>query len=333
MFSFGKKRVVGLEIDDCEVRAVELGKRGSSISLLNWGRMPIEHGVVKDGIINAPNRLGQTLLKLWEERRFKSKSVVIGVSNQGVLVRFANFPKMPPAKLDKFIKFQSQDFLPVSLDSIIFDYSVVGEVEEDAGNKKLHVLLVGAKKDMIDTYIKTLKFANLEPLDIEVSPLALMRCISNEDKKKVIAVVDIAYGLSNIVVSEYGVPKLARMVQSSITHAAEMSACTAEELVTGTKLFTPETMLVWSEILAGEIHTSIGYYLAQKDSKNVDKIILSGRGANFKGLANNLQDMLNVPVETIKPFQNISLASNADINDKSLDFALSISLAYRGMEE
>ncbi len=334
MFLFAGKRAVGLEIDDCEVRAVELGKKGGNISLLNWGRMSIEQGIVKDGIINDPKKLAQALIKLWDEKRFRSRDVVIGVSNQGVLVRFANFPRMPEAKLDKFIRFQSQDFLPVSLDSIVFDYSVVGEVnEDDSDQKKLHVLLVGAKKDMIDTYIRTLKFANLEPLDIEVSPLALMRSISKEDNKKVIAVVDISYGLSNIVVSELGIPKLARMVQSSITHAAEMSACTVEELVSGEKEFLPDSMLIWSEVLAGEIHTSIGYYLAQKDSKNVDKIVLSGRGANFKGLAENLRDMLNVPVEVIKPLQNITIASNADIRNKSLDFALSISLAYRGMEE
>jgi len=335
MFLLGRKRTIGLEIDDCEVRAVELEKKRGNIYLLNWGRMTIEPGLVKDGIINEPQKLGLSISKLWNERKFKSTSVVLGVSNQGVLVRFAYFPKIPKNKLDKFIRFQSQEFLPVPLDTIVFDYSVVGEVVDNEDNKKLHVLLVGAKKDMINGYIQTLNFAKLEPLDIEVSPLALLRSINKEDKRKVVAVVDINYGLSSIVVSEFGVPKLARMVQSNMTLAAKMSACSVEDIISGQKEFLPETLAVWSEILAGEIHTSIGYYLAQRNSRDVDKIILSGRGANYTGLAENLKDMLNVPVEPIKPLENIFNKSSigADFNNKYLDFSLSLSLAYKGMEE
>ncbi|KUO50594.1 MAG: hypothetical protein APF76_08070 [Desulfitibacter sp. BRH_c19] len=333
MFSFGTKRVVGLEIDDCEIRAVELEKKGDIVNLINWGRKNLSPGLVKDGIIVQADKVGEELSELWLEKKFKSKDVVTGVSNQGVLVRFANFPKMPQNKLHNFIRYQSQDYLPVSLDTIVFDYSIIAEEIEDE-HKSLLVLLVGAKKDMIDNYVRVMRQAKLEPIDIQVSPLSLMRLIDKEESNKVLAIVDIAYGLSNIVISEKGVPKLARMVQSSILNAAQVSACTAEELVSGTKEFMPDAMLAWSEILAGEIHTSMGYYLAQKGAQDVDKIILSGLGASFDGLAENLMQMLSIPVELIKPFKGISVDSKvkSEISYKSLDFALSTSLALRGME-
>ncbi len=60
-------------------------------------------------------------------------------------MRFANFPKVEQSKLSNIIKFQAQEYLPLSIDSVVFDYSIIGETVE-ASNPKWEVLLVAAKK-------------------------------------------------------------------------------------------------------------------------------------------------------------------------------------------
>ena len=57
---------------------------------------------------------------------------------------------------------------------------------------------------------------------------------------------------------------------------------------------TPED---WSTTLANEIRSSVSYYLAQANAGSVEIVILSGRGARISGLAELLQEELEVRLE------------------------------------
>ncbi|HHX50489.1 MAG TPA: pilus assembly protein PilM [Clostridia bacterium] len=112
---FATKTMVGVEIDDGEIRGVELEKHQGRLSLGSWGSYPLPDNAVKEGVILQPEKVGGALEELWRQEGFKQREIITGVSNQGVLVRFASFPQVPPEKLDGVIRFQAQDHLPVPL--------------------------------------------------------------------------------------------------------------------------------------------------------------------------------------------------------------------------
>lgn len=219
---FARKNVVGLEINDREIKAGELKEKSMDINLVNIGRKELPPGAVKEGIVVKPQEVGQSLKELWKEENFRGKDVVIGVANQGVLVRFASFPRVDGKKLDNMVRYQAGDYMPVSLedDSVVFDYSVIGEKTE-GDSTMCEVLLVAGKKDMINDFIEALYYADLNPREVEVLPLSLLRLVDLSNSSKVLAIVDLSYNISNLLIAENKKPRLARMMPTPLDEELE----------------------------------------------------------------------------------------------------------------
>jgi len=332
------KSAVGLEIDTGEIRAVELRGSAQSPRLVNWGRIALPDNVVLEGMIQQPDAVCDALEQLWSATGFGSREVILGIANQGVLVRFATFPKVAGNKLDKLIQYQSQEYIPLPLSSVVLDYMLVGETAGETG-PLLEVLLVAARRDMINSFLSLLAEAHLKVLDIDVSVLSLLRVLPAVARKGAYALVDIGNGLSNILIVNDGVPRFARQISTALKSAAAEVGCALDDIVppAGTEShnnWSQESFDKWSGSLAGEIRSSLTYWQAQQQTGAlVESIILSGRGARLEGLGAKLQEDLGLGLMNIQPLEGVVLKrDDAQINRMAPDFAVGISLARRGLE-
>ncbi|MFY9272432.1 MAG: type IV pilus assembly protein PilM [Thermacetogeniaceae bacterium] len=330
------KSVVGLDIDTAEIRAVELGGSIQSPNLVKYGRIPLPDGAVREGMISEQEKVQEALDRLWYDAGFSSRDVILGVSNQGVLVRFATFPKVASAKVDKLIRYQAQEHIPFPLSSVVLDYIIVGETASDT-EQFLEVLLVAGKRDIIDSFLEVVTAADLKVKDIDISSLALQRFISSADSKETAAVVNIGDELSSILVVDKDNPRFARTIPTGLKAAEGVFNCSISEIVPAEperkSVWAEDAVSAWSLTLAGEINTSLSYYQNQQNVAAINRVFLSGRGARINGLAGKLQDSLELPVLVIQPFEGISVpVKHEKIKSTAQDFAVSAALALRGLE-
>lgn len=331
--------MAGLDLDINEARVVELEGRPSAARLLRWGRMPLPEGAVGEGKVLQPQAVGQVLERLWQEHKIKSREVMLGLTNQDVLVRFATFPRLPGDKLEKFIRFQAEEYLPVSLEEAVVDYMVLGESGVTPEDRQLDVLLVAARREMLAGFLAALDGARLTPLDINVSVLSLLRLLPVGQDSPVEAVVNIGREYSNILVADGGVPRLARTVPLDLQkiqerlYSLEQEEDLEDEVVQ--KIWSRAALVDWSELLSGEIRASLGYYLAQGDVEDIGRILLCGLGTRVEGLPLLLQEMLEIEVDRLDPLEVLGSVPKVKGNsqDELLDYDLSISLALGGLEE
>lgn len=319
------RRAVGLELDTNEVRAVELRGDARAPRLARLARAPLPAGAVADGMVAQPGVVAAALREVWSEAGFSTRDVVLGVANQGVLVRFAALPRVAANKIDQVLRYQAQDYLPVPLSTVVLDYAVTGELTGEAG-PQLEVLLVAARRDMLDAFLETLEAARLKPRDIDVVSLALLRLLPSGGEKEAVAVVNVAHGLSSILVAAGGIPRLARLIPLGLKDAAEAPGSLPEP--------PGEPPLSWRESLAGEIRSSISYYQGQAGAAPVGSVILSGRGARAEGLAAWLQSSLGLPVTVAGLPPNIIVPPGlaGEAGRFAADFVVCVSLARRGLE-
>ena len=92
-----------------------------------------------------------------------------------------------------------------------------------------------------------------------------------------------------------------------------------------------------TEIVAMEIQKTFDFYRAttEDNETQVQKILISGGGSKLAGLANELSERLELPVEILNPFRNIK------VDDKKFDpeylseivpeMAVAVGLAVRGV--
>jgi type IV pilus assembly protein PilM len=330
------KKAIGLELDYGAARAVELSGSPQDSKLTVLGSVALPAGAVEEGMVINPELVGQALKKLWSSHGFSSRDVLLGVSNQGVLVRYATFPKVAPDKLDNVIRYQAQEHLPIALSSVVLDYLVVGETTGETG-PLVEVLLVAARRDMLDKFIKALDYAGVEPGDIDVSTLTLTRVMPPVAGNMTVAMVDVANGLTNILITSNGIPRLARLVSAKVKDIADRLQCSLDEVFAGVNNSPEDTEDVisdWVKGLTADIHSSIMYYQGRAGSEGVEQVYLTGRGARLHGVAEQMAAELDLPVHTLNPLKNHAdtARKNASAKGEELDYAVSVGLARRGLE-
>ncbi|GAB6182073.1 type IV pilus assembly protein PilM [Desulfotomaculum defluvii] len=346
MALFKPAGAVGLEIDTGTIRAVELRGTLRSASLVTAGQIAIPNPAVVDGIVVDVQTVAQALKDLWDNLGIGRREVVLGIGNQGVFMRYTSFPKIPDKKLAQALRFHAGEYFPIDNSQLVFDYALLGE-DKTEKNSKLKVLLVGVRKDLLDITLRSLEAAQLQPQIVDVSYLALLRTLSQEQLAASIVLVDLTNGLTTIQLVNEGIPRFSRVISHSLqTYARELRLSLADEALISRPLMAAASDMEvdrytgfnlaedWCINLANEIRSSVSYYLAQANAGSVETVILSGRGAAIPGLASRLQEELGVQVEVLHPLANLQQSlhsTDLEIAQHDAAFASCIGLALRGL--
>jgi type IV pilus assembly protein PilM len=331
---FGSRSVVGVEIDAYEARVIEMSGTVAVPRLLRIGRKALPAGTVKDGKLLKPEQLTVVLSALWQELNIRTREVLLGVNNQDVIVRFANFPRVAPDKMDNLIRYQAQEFLPIPVNDVELDYVIIGE-EKQGDTPRVKVLLVAAKRNMIYEFLNSFEAANLKVRDIDMSTLAIARLLSTADQKSTCALVNVGYEQTNILILHGSNPQLARSLMTD-QDAGENFEEGLQNLYQRIKLgsLTEEKTERIFNSIAGEIMASINYFQSQSSGTAIERIYLCGCGSRMRNCVQKLNEYAGIPIEVVEPYKKVDLTavkSRIDINEAG-DFSVSVSLALRGLE-
>ena len=222
------RTVVGLDIGGSGVRAAEF-TAGRKPRLRKFAAVSLAEGVVRAGRVVDADALADALKELWSQGRFGTKEVVLGIANDGVLVRQMDLEWMPPADFRKGLRYQVADALPVPVDEANLDYYLLDETalggpvepadaaddsaDIGAGRRKVaRVMLVAAGRDMVDTFVRAVQAAGLRPVGVDLLPFALTRAVTAvaDTGAPLEAVVDIGADTVVVVVHQGGRPRFVR---------------------------------------------------------------------------------------------------------------------------
>jgi type IV pilus assembly protein PilM len=171
---------VGLEIETGSVAAAEVRVNGSA-QVAAHGVVPLAPGVFREGEIGDPEALAQALKELFSTHGL-SRRVRLGIANQRVVVRSMRLPAISEGKeLESAIRFQAQDHIPMPLAHAVLDWQVVGHAAGPNGQHLIDVVVVAARRDMLDGLIQAMRDAGLRPVGIDLSAFAMIRALAELD--------------------------------------------------------------------------------------------------------------------------------------------------------
>ncbi len=338
---FKAKSVIGLEMDAYEIRAAEVGGTVAKPALMALSRIDLPEGVVKDGKVVNPNMLSNLLSRLWNESKFKSKNIMLGISNQDVLIRFALIPKGPEEKMDNIIRFHAQSFLPVPVNEVELDYVILNEQRERPQGEPdnvVKVLYVAARRSMLKGFLQVVNEAGLKLLDIDVSLLALTRCVEGQVTDKPVAIIHYTRDQVGFAILAHGLPALARILTiypASNRVEENIYRSTAMEEAAFTSMQDLENTNHLSNDIVDEIGSSISYFISQNPGEIIEICMMNtayGAGAN---ISSRLSENLGVAVKIIdmtRALDTRNLARSSPLKSVT-DFSVSISLGLRGLED
>lgn len=169
---------VGLDIGTQQIKAVEIrpGKTGLAVSAL--GISPTPFGVMQNNIITDPKVMGQAIKQLFKESGITSKRVIGSVAGQSaVVIRIIEVPRMTEAELKETMKWEVERHVPFAPSETIMDYQPLPPTPGAENSPNMEVLLAVAQQDIVSNLIDTLFGAGLDPIAIDIEPLACARAL------------------------------------------------------------------------------------------------------------------------------------------------------------
>ena len=317
--------IIGLDIGSHAVKVCQIQKAGSGYRLLAVGSAAIPPGAVEDGVLQDPDEVAKAIVELFKNLKIKSKRVGISISGYSVIVKKINLEVMSDEELDDYITEEAEQYIPFDIDDVYLDYQVIraGSDEFDRSD----VMLVAAKKDVIDDYLDMLQELKLLPVLVDVDGFALENIWeSSSEKMDNVALVDIGASKMNINIISDGASVLARDVvvgseqlTNQIANTLDIDFEKAEKLKLGQipageyqeeleEIFT-QTCTQW--VL--EIRKAIDLYEANNPDKPLASLVLSGGGSKVRGLKQYIAAETGLDVVAFNPFSNMKL------NEKKID--------------
>src|SRR6185436_12462603 len=106
-----------------------------------------------------------------QKEKIKSKEVVTSVSGHSVIIKKISLPQMTEEELEESIQWEAEQYIPFDINDVNMDVQILGEDEADVGQMK--VILVAAKKDIINDYVQAISEAGLAPVVMDVDCFAI----------------------------------------------------------------------------------------------------------------------------------------------------------------
>jgi Tfp pilus assembly PilM family ATPase len=261
---------IGLDIDGRYLAAAQVN--GGRVTRCASQNLP--EGLVRDGEVSDPEVLGQHL-KSFASAAGLPRNVRLGVANQQIVVRVVELPRIEDDKQrDAAVRFQASEAIAMPLDEAVLDHQIAGFTTAPDGTPRMQVVLVAARRKMIETLLEAVKAAGLKAEGVDLDAFALVRALAvDTDEPDPRARVFCHLG---------GVTNLAVAVGTNCFFTRPLSAVWDEEDA-GSRL-------------ADEIRLSIDYYMTQPQAKPVGEVVLSGPGSVNGELVEALETQLGMPI-------------------------------------
>jgi type IV pilus assembly protein PilM len=370
MALFGAKSFVGLDIGSHEIKVVELGPAGGRFRVLHMGSADTPPGAVKEGAVVEPQGLGVAIRQAVGKAGIKPGRVVSAVGGQAVIVRELKLPPMPEEELKQAARFEAERYIPYGVREVNMDFDIIGETTEE-NQRRIVVLLVAARKEVVDKHVQALEAGGLAPFVLDVESFAVIRALDAQAQATAspqaqgtapgaaTVFVDLGAETSDIVITEGGQLRLTRNINiggdgltkaiatrldMEFQSAAQVKAEKGVVVLEGepapddrTVMALHEAMLPILGDLATEVRRSMDYFQTRWRESRVGRVVLSGGTARLTNLDRFLS--LELGVETVigDPFVQCEVGERvlpaAQRKQVGPAMATAVGLALRGTVE
>ena len=348
---FGKKKsVAGLDIGSSSIKMVELEGKANNLSLVSLGFENLPGDTIIDGQIMELNVVSDVIQSVCTNHQVTATQVVTGVSGHSVIIKNIVLPPMSREELEESIDWHAEEHIPYDLADVSLDYQITSETADST-----NVLIAACKRERIDNIKQAIQLAGKQAVVIDVDTFALQNCYEanyNPTESEVVTLLNIGASTMNVNIVKgarslftrditVGGSQFTDVLQRSLGlnfQQAEAVKRGVHDAAEGIEEKAIEPLMNnVTEIVAMEIQKTFDFYRATTEDNEtvVQKILISGGGSKLAGLAQELSQRLELPVEVLDPFRNIKVDPKKFdpdyLSEIVPEMAVAVGLAIRGV--
>jgi type IV pilus assembly protein PilM len=283
----------------------------------------IDSGLIEEGSIREPEVVAGSIRQLYQSQGFREHNVAIAIGGYSVIVKKINVQTMSEEQLQESIHFEAEQYIPFDISDVNLDFQILGENEHNPN--QMSVLLVAAKKEMVNDYVNLAQLAGLNPCIIDVDAFALQNIfeVNYDTKNENVALIDIGASKTSLNILKGNASVFMRDVSLGCGQInqkiAAIADCTPDEADSlkfgdvGDKISQEDLSDIISSVVSDwctEIRRALDFFYSTYPEEQIKKIVLSGGGGGIKEFRQLLAVETSAEVQTINPFENIQYDEN-----------------------
>jgi type IV pilus assembly protein PilM len=273
-----------------------------------------------EGEVMDPHLVSDVIRTTIESVDANTKAVVAAVGGRDVIIKRIKTERVKEAQARELMRWEAEQHVP-DVDSVELDFQIL---DDGDGRDEMSVLLVAAKRDLVEAKLRILAEAGITPSSMDVDAFALHNAFELNYPNAMtgaVGLVNIGHEVTNINILDDGVPILTRdlpigtrRIREDLQREHGLSAADAEALIRGYDR-SPQldsVVLQRTEEIATGLERAIAFLSTSlKGDGQMKAVYTCGGGSRTPGLTESLGQRLKKPVELANPLTTMSVRDGA----------------------
>jgi type IV pilus assembly protein PilM len=322
MALFGRKKTtIGLDVGSGLIKVAVIDHSGDEPELTRVVITPLLADAIVEGEVMDPGIVTDAIRGAMEQAGVKGKDVVTAVGGRDVIIKKISIERVKEQQARELMRWEAEQHVPFDMESVELDFQIL---DPDASGVDMSVLLVAAKRELIESKVQLLSDAGATASIVDVDAFALHNAfeVNHPDAMQgVVGLINIGHEVTNINILDDGVPILTRDItvgtrrfREDLQRERGLNANDAESLLQGYDRSPHLDAVIESrgeEIAVGVERAAAFLASSSRSAAQMRSVYLCGGGARVPGLAEALGRRLRVTVELANPLANIRVRDGA----------------------
>jgi type IV pilus assembly protein PilM len=322
MALFGRKKTtVGLDIGSGLIKVAVIDHSRKEPELTRVAIQPLMQDAIVEGEIMDPGVVAEAIQGALSAAGVSSKHVVTAVGGRDVIIKKIQIERVKEQQARELMRWEAEQHVPFDMESVELDFQIL---DPDAEGLEMNVLLVAAKRELIDSKVRVLTDAGLEPAIVDVDAFALHNAfeLNHPDAMQgMVALINIGHDVTNLNILEDGVPILTRdltlgtrRVREDLQRERGLGAEDAERLLQGfdRSPHLDAVLETRGEEISVGLERAVAFLASNtRSGASVTRAYTSGGGSRIPGLSEALAARLRIEVQQANPLAALPVRDGA----------------------
>ena len=322
MALFGRnKTTVGLDIGSGLIKVAVIDHSKSEPELVRVAVVPLLADAIVEGEIMDPGIVAEAIQGALAAADVKTTQVVTAVGGRDVIIKKIQIERVKEQQARELMRWEAEQHVPFDMESVELDFQIL---DPHGDGVEMSVLLVAAKRELIESKIRILTDAGLDPAMVDVDAFALHNAFEvnyPDAMQGVVALVNIGHENTNINILDEGVPILTRditlgtrRIREDLQRERGLSSDEAQHLLQGYDRSEHLDAVLegrGEEIAVGIERAAAFLASSSRSAGQVRAIYTCGGGSRIPGLSDVLADRLRLSVQQANPLVNLKVRDGA----------------------
>ena len=311
-------KVISVEIGYSFTRVCEVDYKAKSHRVYRRFTMPTPQGVINDGMLKATPEYIEAFKKELAGSKMTAKQIMFTIASGKIASREVMVPLVKENRLADVVVANASDYFPVDLSQYELAYNILGIVGEEKGSQQYKLLVMAAPQTLLEGYYEFAKGLNLELAAIDYAGNSIFQVAKDKASHETCLVVKIderstlVMAVQNSMLTftrnvAYGVEDAIQTIMDSTRWANTDSVVDAMDAMSLNDCTVFPEIIEALEPLAGGISRVVDYYASHNTDAPVEKIYITGIGADIKGMVNFLSKEIGYAVEPLRQVEGWNL--------------------------